>query len=109
MSARRGRVITQAELSDYSRKLATAVTEAIYYFVGHGDPAPPDETRYLAVTAAHIIHMLRDAFEDTGAGYFNIPGEFLQATGYLSSEIWTARLIASGCAGEFNWRAGISR
>ena len=26
--------------------------------------APVDDTRYLAVTAAHIIHMLRDAYED---------------------------------------------
>ncbi len=76
--SRRGRVITHAELTDYTRKLSTAVTEAIYYFVGHGDPIPHDETRYLAVTAAHMIHMLRDAFEDTVAGYFNIPGEYLQ-------------------------------
>lgn len=76
--SRRGRVITHAELIDYTRKLSTAVTEAIYYFVGHGDPIPHDETRYLAVTAAHMIHMLRDAFEDTVAGYFNIPGEYLQ-------------------------------
>jgi phytoene/squalene synthetase len=74
---RRGQVITQAELTEYSRKLATAVTEAIYYFIGHGDPAPRQETRYLAVTAAHIIHMLRDAYEDADAGYFNIPGEYL--------------------------------
>jgi len=76
--SRCGQVITQAELSDYTRMLSMAVTEAIYYFIGHNDPTPPHETRYLAVTAAHMIHMLRDAFEDTAAGYFNIPGEYLQ-------------------------------
>ncbi len=85
--SRCGRVITQAELSDYSRKLSTAVTEAIYYFIGHNDPPPPQETRYLAVTAAHIIHMLRDAFEDTAAGYFNIPGEVLQKQGISERDL----------------------
>jgi phytoene/squalene synthetase len=76
-AGRRENLITQAELSEYSRRLATAVTEAMYYFIGHDDPSPHDEARYLAVTAAHITHMLRDTFEDTAAGYFNIPREYL--------------------------------
>jgi phytoene/squalene synthetase len=84
---RRGHIITQAELIEYSQKLATAVTEAIYYFIGHGEPAPRHETRYLAVTAAHITHMLRDAFEDTSLGYYNIPGEYLQAHGISVQEM----------------------
>ena len=78
---RRGQVITQAELTEYSRKLTAAVTEALYYFIGHGDPLPRHASCYLAVTAAHITHMLRDAFEDADAGYFNIPGEYLQTHG----------------------------
>lgn len=78
---RRGRVISQVELNEYTHRLASAVTEALYYFIGHGEQTPQDETRYGAVTAAHIIHMLRDAMEDTEAGYFNIPGEYLQAHG----------------------------
>jgi phytoene/squalene synthetase len=85
--SRRGRVITQAELTEYTRKLSTAVTEAIYYFVGHSDPIPHYETRYLAVAAAHMIHMLRDAFEDTAAGYFNIPGEVLQTQGISQRDL----------------------
>ena len=36
---RRGQVIIQAELSGYSRALAVAVTEAMYYFIGHDDPS----------------------------------------------------------------------
>lgn len=79
--ARRGRTISQAELSAYSRKLGTAVTEAIYHFIGHDDPSPCHEARYLAVTAAHITHMLRDTMEDVQSGYFNIPQEVLQARG----------------------------
>jgi phytoene/squalene synthetase len=78
---RRGQVITQAELSGYSRALAVAVTEAMYYFIGHDDPSPRHEARYLAVTAAHITHMLRDGIEDVEAGYFNIPREYLQTHG----------------------------
>jgi phytoene/squalene synthetase len=83
-----GRVITQTELSDYSRMLATAVTEALFYFIGHGDPAPQHHiARYLAVNAAHITHMLRDALEDIEAGYYNIPREYLQAHGISERDV----------------------
>ena len=76
---RRGRWISQAELAEYTRALATAVTDALFYFIGHDDPPPDHAARYLSVTAAHITHMLRDACEDAEAGYFNIPSEYLQA------------------------------
>ena len=74
---RRNRSISARELSDYANSLALAVTEAMHYFIGHGDAAPVGRVRYLAVTAAHITHMLRDTLEDVPAGYFNVPGEFL--------------------------------
>ncbi|HEU0296156.1 MAG TPA: squalene/phytoene synthase family protein [Anaerolineales bacterium] len=74
---RRGRLISQVELNEYTRWLATAVMEAIHYFIGHGDFAPHDETRYLAVSGAHITHMLRDTFDDMQLGYYNIPREVL--------------------------------
>lgn len=86
-AARRGQFISQAELSEYSRKLAVAVTEALYYFMGHDDPSPRHEARYLAVTAAHIIHMLRDAMEDAEAGYFNIPREVLAQRGISPQDV----------------------
>jgi phytoene/squalene synthetase len=76
---RRGRLISQVELSDYTRWLAIAVTEALHYFIGHGAFAPRDETRYQAVAAAHIVHMLRDTHDDVRAGYYNIPREVLEA------------------------------
>ena len=53
---RRGRLISQSELNEYTRWLASAVTEAMHYFIGNGAYAPLDETRYLAATAAHITH-----------------------------------------------------
>jgi phytoene/squalene synthetase len=76
---RRGRLISQAELTGYTRCLAIAVTEAMHYFIGHNCTSPQDETRYLAVTGAHITHMLRDTFDDLQAGYFNIPREVLES------------------------------
>ena len=90
---RRGRVISQAELSEYSRMLATAVTEALHYFIGHDNPTPYHEARYLAVTAAHITHMLRDAIEDAEAGYFNVPREYLQTHGISPQDVesWAYR------------------
>ena len=77
-AGRRGRLISQDELGEYTRWLATAVTEAMHYFIGHACAAPRSEARYLAVTAAHITHMLRDTLEDTAVGYFNIPLEFIK-------------------------------
>jgi hypothetical protein len=76
---RRGRLISQMELNEYTHLLASAVTEAMHYFIGHCCYSPHDETRYRAVTAAHITHMLRDTFDDMQAGYFNIPREVLNA------------------------------
>ena len=72
---RRGRMISQREVNDYTYWLASAVTEAMHYFIGHCCGSPHDETRYLAVTGAHIAHMLRDACEDNEAGYYNLPRE----------------------------------
>lgn len=78
-AARRHHVICRRELAAYTRNLAVAVTEAMHYFIGHGQAAPTGEARYAAVTGAHITHMLRDTHADSAAGYFNIPREFLEA------------------------------
>ena len=78
---RRGRLISQSELNEYTRWLAVAVTEALHYFIGHNDASPQGEMRYLAVTGAHFTHMLRDAVEDAEAGYYNIPREVVAAHG----------------------------
>jgi len=89
-ASRRGRLISQQELAEYERFLATAVTEALHYFIGHGCPSQRCEARYLAATAAHITHMLRDTLEDTSAGYFNIPREFLEAHGIAAQDVGSA-------------------
>jgi len=76
---RRGRLISQVELNEYTRWLATAVTDNLHHFIGHGEFAPQDETRYLAVSAAHITHMLRDTYDDVQSGYYNVPREILES------------------------------
>jgi phytoene/squalene synthetase len=76
---RRGRLISQNELNEYTLSLAVAVTENLHYFIGHGSKSPQDQMRYLAVTAAHVTHMLRDTLDDVEAGYFNIPREVLES------------------------------
>jgi len=76
---RRGGLISQGELNEYTHWLAVAVIDNLHHFIGHGEYAPHDETRYLAVSAAHIIHMLRDTFDDAQNGYYNIPSEVLEA------------------------------
>lgn len=75
---RRGQLISQAELAEYTRLLAVAVMDALHYFIGHNFPAPCSEMRTLAVQGAHVVHMLRDAVEDMTAGYINIPAEYIQ-------------------------------
>jgi phytoene/squalene synthetase len=49
----------------------------LHYFIGHDCPTPSCEERYLAASAAHITHMLRDTLEDSEAGFYNIPREVL--------------------------------
>ena len=91
---RRGRLISGSELSAYTGWLATAVTEAMHYFIGNGAAAPMDKTRYLAVSGAHILHMLRDTWADLNVGYFNVPRELLAAhsigPGDVESEAYRA-------------------
>jgi phytoene/squalene synthetase len=77
---RRGRLVTRQELDDYTHWLAIAVAEAMLYFIGNDASAPDDETRYEAVSGAHIVHMLRDTYTDVRAGYFNVPREVLAAS-----------------------------
>jgi len=80
---RRGRLISKSELGTYAYTLAVAVTKAMHYFIGHNSFSPAGDGRYLAVTGAHITHMLRDMVEDNAAGYFNISGEYLK-TNHIS-------------------------
>lgn len=70
---RRGLPVTQAELDAYTHDLAVSVTEALHHCIGHGCGCPRDESRYVAVTGAHVAHMLRDLAEDVAAGYMNLP------------------------------------
>jgi hypothetical protein len=86
-AGRRGRAISQAELSEYTRLLATAVTDALFHFIGHDCGAPCGEARYLAVSGAHVIHMLRDTLEDCAVGYFNVPAEYLAARGIAPDDV----------------------
>jgi phytoene/squalene synthetase len=73
-----GRVISKAELYHYSYLLSRAVTEALFYFIGHSDHSPCNGERYHAVCGAHIVHMLRDLVADLAVGYINIPNEVLE-------------------------------
>ena len=87
---RRGRLISDGELGEYARLLATAVTDALHHFIGHKDTLPPSEARYLPAMGAHITHMLRDTFEDVAAGYFNVPCELLEASGITPGDVTSA-------------------
>jgi phytoene/squalene synthetase len=82
-----GRQLSRSELAQYSRFLSTAVTDAMHYFIGHDAPSPQDETRYLAVMGAHVVHMLRDTLEDTASGYINIPLETMEARSLSAQDL----------------------
>jgi phytoene/squalene synthetase len=78
---RKGRLISQDELTWYSDSLAKSVTDGIQYFVGNGFSYPASDERYLAAMGAHIAHLLRDTSLDTADGFINIPREYLEAHG----------------------------
>ncbi len=87
---RRGKLITNTELGEYTQRLSIAVTEAMHYFIGRQQSSPRDESRYPAVIGAHITHMLRDTHDDIGNGYFNIPLEFLGKHSITPHDVDTA-------------------
>lgn len=91
---RKGRLISQDELVWYSERLGVAVTDAIQHFIGHDQPYPDDERRYLAATAAHIVHMLRDLLGDIQEGYINIPREYFSEQGIAPQDIASPALRA---------------
>jgi len=84
---RRGRIAGRQELAAYTNNLATAVMDGIQYFIGNGHPYPRTHDRNLAVTGAHITHMLRDMREDLSAELINIPAEHLVAHGLNLEDI----------------------
>ncbi len=84
---RRGRLVSQHELNQYTRWLAMAVTEALHYFIGHNDATPHGELRYQAATGAHMAHMLRDAVQDAQVGYYNVPREVIAAHGIAPRDV----------------------
>jgi phytoene/squalene synthetase len=86
-ASRKGRLISQQELTWYSNCLGKSVTDGIQYFIGNGHPYPATEDHYLAATAAHITHMLRDMVLDTADGYINIPREYLEAHGISPEDV----------------------
>ena len=85
-AVRKGRSINEAELTWYSNCLGKAVTDAIQYFIGNEHAYPSAENQYLAATASHITHMLRDLCEDLSEGFINIPQEWLVDHG-LGSQV----------------------
>jgi len=86
---RRGKAISNRELERYSSLLGKAVTDAIFYFIGNGRHYPKAQSRYLAATAAHIAHMLRDYRSDIKSGYFNAPNDYLDRLGVSPQDITT--------------------
>jgi phytoene/squalene synthetase len=76
---RHGYIASRHALAEYTTRLATAVMDGIQYFIGNDHPYPKTYYRNLAVTGAHITHMLRDMLEDFSAGLVNIPAEYLEA------------------------------
>lgn len=93
-AVRRGRPVTQRELDDYTHALAVAVTEALHHCIGHGCVCPHDDTRYTAVTGAHVAHMLRDLVTDIDAGYVNVPVEVLEEPGASLDDLHSTAMRA---------------
>ncbi len=86
---RKGRLISQEELAWYSNTLGKAVTDCVLHFVGHGQPYPDTESRFMGPVGAHIAHMLRDMLLDAAVGFINIPREYLEANGIQPTDVST--------------------
>jgi Squalene/phytoene synthase len=108
---RRGRLISQAELADYTRWLAVAVTEALHYFIGHNDFSPHDSTRYLAVSAAHIAHQIwtqdvkSEAFHNWVKSRVQLARQYFEAGKAYFARVQNLRCRLAGLAyiARFEW------
>jgi phytoene/squalene synthetase len=85
-ACRKGSLISRKELAWYTDRVGRSVTDGLLHFVGNGHPYSPSESRYLAATAAHIAHLLRDMVRDTAVGFVNIPREYLATHGIRPDE-----------------------
>ena len=91
---RKGRLISQQELTWYTNRLGKSVIDGIQYFIGNGHPYPTTDNRSLAAIAAHIAHLLRDMVRDTADGFINIPREYLESNGISPEDIDHPKFIA---------------
>jgi phytoene/squalene synthetase len=89
---RKGKLITQADLDWYTNTLGVSVTDCIQYFIHNGHEYPKGESQYLAASAAHITHMLRDLSEDLSNGFINVPREYLEKHNLDSSQLDPSKL-----------------
>lgn len=76
---RKGKLVSQQELTWYSQRVAQSVTDGIQYFIGNSHLYSDGDGRYAAAIGAHITHLLRDTKHDTADGFINIPREYLKA------------------------------
>lgn len=88
-AARKGSPVTGKELEWYSETLSVAVIDCIEYFINHGFAYPKSPKQYRAAVGAHIVHMLRDYYEDLDEGFINIPKEYLDKHGIDPGETGT--------------------
>jgi phytoene/squalene synthetase len=84
---RKGAAITSSELTWYSDRLSQSVTDGLQYFIGNKSPYPAGDGRFLAATAAHIAHLLRDMIPDMADGFINIPEEYLKEQGISPKDV----------------------
>jgi len=91
---RKGRLISQQELTWYTNRLGKSVIDGIQYFIGNGHPYPTTDNRSLAAIAAHIAHLLRDMVRDTADGFINIPREYLESNGISPEDIDHPKFLA---------------
>jgi phytoene/squalene synthetase len=90
-AGRKGRVASRDEMAAYTTCLAMAVMDGLQYFISNDHPYHRTPDRALAVTGAHITHMLRDMLEDLSAGLVNIPAEDLEAHGLGVNDVNSER------------------
>ena len=76
---RRGRLVSGAELDEYTRSLAVAVSDAMHHFIGHGRRHAHDEAGTWPCRARTSSTCCATRYDDLQAGYFNVPREVLEA------------------------------
>lgn len=98
---RRFLLSTKASLDAYSYNLGTAYIGFFYSLMVKNDESNQESIKFWAGYAAHLVHIIRDFFQDLSQGFFNISFEDMTRLNVSLTDLKTIE--------EYHWISDLSK